>query len=134
MKLTTIGTVIAERKLRLFPHGSVVVRIGKPRKFRGDNNYFCPYEILWPDRRRISYCGGVDAVQALRLAMNIIATDLYTSPIAAKLTWLGQGDLGFPALEAIRDLVPKNKAPRRPSRKMAAKAPTDRVKDRRSRQ
>jgi len=35
MKLTTIGTVIAERNLELAPRGEVMVRIGKPRKFRG---------------------------------------------------------------------------------------------------
>ena len=122
MKLTTIGTVIAERRLKLSPRVEVIVRIGKPRKFRGYDSYFCPYEILWPDRRRISHHGGVDAVQALELAMKMIATDLYTSPHAAKLTWLGRRDLGFPVLEAIRDLVPKDKPLRLPSRKKVAKA------------
>lgn len=133
MKLTTIGTVIAERTLDLAPRSKVVVRIGKPRKFRGDGNYFCLYEILWPGKRRISYCGGVDAIQALELAMSMIATDLYTSPVAAKLTWLGRRDLGFPILKAIRDLVPKDKPLRQPSRKKALKARTDRPEDRRSR-
>ena len=76
MARITIGTVIAERTLDLTPDAKVVVRIGKPRKFRGGGDYFCPFEIRWPDRSRIARAGGVDAVQALDLALKMVATDL----------------------------------------------------------
>lgn len=110
MKLTTVGKVVAERTLDLESGERVIVRIGKPRKFRGNDSYFCPIEVRWPDRARISYSGGVDAMQALHLGLQMIGTRLYTSQEAMRgeLTWLGGRDLGFPVPDIIADMVPKD--------------------------
>jgi hypothetical protein len=51
MKLTSIGTVIARRELMLAGRKKVVVEIGKPRKFRGSPDYYCPYRI-----RTLAHC------------------------------------------------------------------------------
>jgi hypothetical protein len=51
---------------------------------------------------------GVDAVQALDLALKMVGAVLYTHAAwkAARLTWLGGRNLGFPVTDNLRDLVP----------------------------
>ena len=101
------------------------------RKFRDSQDYYCPYEICWPNDRRISYAGGVDSVQALDLALKIVGVILYTSEYgkAGRLRWHEQRDLGFPVTDNCLDLVPKKSmrksvkqtGRRSPSRKMATR-------------
>jgi hypothetical protein len=43
---------------------------------------------------------GYDAVQALRLAFEMIGARLAYPPDAVALTWLGESDLGFPRPKA----------------------------------
>lgn len=117
MKLTSIGTVIARRDLALSGGGKVVVEIGKPRKFRGSPDYFCPFRIRGLGKKVImSMAGGVDAIQALELAFLRIGIALYIAPEAksGKLSWgAGQvkGDLGFPLLDIAADLLPEKVRP-----------------------
>jgi hypothetical protein len=66
-----IGEPIAERKL-IMGSDEVVVTIGKPRPFDDDEDYFCPYSIEHAGQKKVSYAGGMDAVQALQLAMKKI--------------------------------------------------------------
>lgn len=100
MKLTSVGTVIAVRELDLLGGGKATVTIGKPEKFPDADDYYCPYQISGIKRSNVRYAGGVDAVQALELALKMIGADLYTSDEAkaGALSWKGsdKGDLGFP--------------------------------------
>jgi hypothetical protein len=110
MKLRDVGVQIAARVLDL-AGGEVTVVLGKPEKFSGAEDHYCPYQIIGLGNERVRYAGGIDAVQALLLALKMIGADLYTSPEAQakQLTWQGggsHGDLGFPVPETVRDLAP----------------------------
>ena len=68
----------------------------------------CRYEIDWPDDRYESEAWGVDALQAVHMAMQKIAHDLYASPYHKQglLSWPGQGlGYGFPMAQNGRDLL-----------------------------
>jgi hypothetical protein len=111
--MTGIGTVIATRELRLSSRKKVTVEIGKPRKFRGSPDYFCPFRIRGMGDDFLSHRGGVDAIHALEFALVHIGSLLYYSDEAKarKLTWdYGEvdGDLGLPLMEtAKRDVLPE---------------------------
>jgi hypothetical protein len=77
----SIGRVVAVRRLRRRgkPGGSVIVRIGVPRKLRGGWDWGCPVEIRGLDPPHLRYVHGVDAVQALQLGLDYIAIRVATS-------------------------------------------------------
>ncbi len=111
MKPTSLGTIVAERRLRLVDKPPVVISIGKPEPFPDSNGYYCPYRILGLSDGQIRHAGGEDAVQALLLALKRVGADLYTSAEAKAglLTWeagSSKSDLGFPVPDSIRDLAP----------------------------
>ncbi|MBS2033326.1 MAG: hypothetical protein JST54_35965 [Deltaproteobacteria bacterium] len=100
MDLKTIGPVFAERTFDLVgKRQKLVVKIGKPKRFRGGGGFYCPFQFRGGGVNRIRYAGGVDAVQALQLAMERIGVDL--RHFAPPLTWDAgmDGDLGFPTPE-----------------------------------
>jgi hypothetical protein len=103
-----LGEVIATRVLRmtdgeLLSAKEVVVKIGKPVPFPDGRDYFCPYQITGIGDEKIRYSGGIDAVQALQLALIGAGSHLFAlnDSCAARLRWEGDehGDLGFPALD-----------------------------------
>ncbi len=103
MNLQNVGTIIAIRQLDLADGRKVTITIGKPEPFPDDVNYYCPYQIIGIKRDKVRYAGGVDAVQALQLALKMIGADLETSDEARAgvLSWKGgskKSDLGFPQL------------------------------------
>jgi hypothetical protein len=53
---------------------------------------------------------GVDAIQALVLALQTLGVYLYASAEgrAGELTWIGMRDLGLPLSESNRDLAPRS--------------------------
>ncbi len=111
MKVTNLGTVVAERKLVLGDKTSVVVSIGKPEQFEDGNGYYCPYRILGLGDDQVRQASGEDAVQALQLTLKRIGATLYTSQEAKAglLRWeagSSKNDLGFPVPDSIRDLAP----------------------------
>ena len=67
------------------------VRLFAPRA-EGDD-WFCAYEIEWPGAPRVGKIGGVDSVQALLLAMQAVAADLYAGRPAgvSDVYWLEPG-------------------------------------------
>ena len=71
-------------------------------------NWSCRYEIDWPDGRHTMEAWGVDSVQAILLAFQMIGAELYTSDYhqSGQLMFLdpGQG-YGFPVAASIRDLL-----------------------------
>jgi hypothetical protein len=113
MKLTNVGTVIASRVLTVAGRKTVTVLIGKPKKFRGGVDYYCAFQIVGIGDEIVRYSGGVDAVQALQLALMDIGTRLYTSDEAkaGTLSWNAgstKGDLGFPVPNIIGNLLPES--------------------------
>ena len=72
------------------------------------NSWWCRFAIGWPDGELARTAGGVDAIHALEMAMQMIGSELYVSDLhrQARLTWLEPGDgYGFPVPRTIRDLL-----------------------------
>jgi hypothetical protein len=71
-----------------------------------DGTWFCSYEIGWPEGTQTSRAGGVDALQAVFLALQMIGADIYSSSYhksgALFLDEPGQG-YGFPVAVSLRD-------------------------------
>ena len=90
---------IAVRKLSS-GDDEIVVTIGKPELFEDGNDYQCPYTIDYLNKVKCGHASGVDAVQAIQLAMISIGAELkflstkYDNPIS----WFKDvlGDTGFP--------------------------------------
>lgn len=102
-----LGTVIARREFDCDAE-KVLLEIGTPYPVDEGKNWFCPYRITGLGFGRVKRAGGVDSLQAIYLAMQTAATDLYCSDAARKKTlkWLDQRNLGLPVLDAISDLLP----------------------------
>jgi hypothetical protein len=114
MKVKSLGTIIATRKLALRGRYTVTVKIGKPRKYpTPPDDYYCPFQITGLGNNKIRYAAGVDAVQALWLALQMVGGILYTSEAyesGALEQFPGDTskyrDLGFPVAETIRKFYP----------------------------
>ena len=92
--------VIAERQLEYRTADGTVhlhqVRIGRP--VRNNTDWRCDYEIAGPVANRRFYQVGVDAMQALALAITIIPDELHAleRTLGGSFVWLGKSKLGFP--------------------------------------
>jgi hypothetical protein len=100
----TIGEVIAERTYSVSgsPPGSggVIVLLGQPEKLPDSTDYYCPFLIAGLEPAKVRCAYGIDAFQAIQLAMTAIGaflTSLNESE-GSKLRWEGDqdGHLGFP--------------------------------------
>ena len=91
-------TVYVERRLELTDGREVIIRFLQPVQDVGESSYRCEYTIDWPNRQRTFYGFGVDAAQALIIAMCNSHAELLSSPEgkAGALQWLGEHDLGLP--------------------------------------
>jgi hypothetical protein len=101
MHLENVGAVLSERVLDLeTSKGSrqVKVLIGMPRELPDTTDVYCPYQIVGMLGGTVRYTEGVDAAQAIYLAMEAIGTVLAATPEArsGRLTWYGETALGFP--------------------------------------
>jgi hypothetical protein len=104
MELQSVGQVIATRRINTegAKEPVYVVNIGLPQKFPESPDFYCPVEITSSSGKggRIRYSGGIDAIQALQLAMGMIGGVLFrlNEECGGKLRWDGdeKGDLGFP--------------------------------------
>ena len=83
------GAVIAERRLhtRETPPRLVIVSLGRPRKTRGSPDWECPFRIEGAGVNRIEHGFGVDAFQALTMALEGIRYVLDRSGLS--LAWPG---------------------------------------------
>lgn len=100
-----IGTRILHVKSKA---GTAEVPVSLYAPVADDLGWGCRYEIGWPRRTRTSTAWGFDALQAVRLAMQKIASELYASAYhkQGRLAWLGQGGgYGFPITKNGRDLL-----------------------------
>ncbi|HXX19849.1 MAG TPA: hypothetical protein VEJ46_10630 [Candidatus Acidoferrum sp.] len=106
MKLESVGDVIATRELDVISDRGeaqkVQVMMGRPRQLPDHTDYYCPYEIKGGGFRKVMYACGVDAFQALQLAMGTIGVelDVLNKQFGGKLRWEcdAAGGLGFPSL------------------------------------
>ena len=104
MKVESVGEEIASRRFALLRDeqepAEVLVRMGKPQPFPDHQDYYCPYEIKSPLGNRIMAIAGIDAFQAMQLALDTIGVELYViaRDSGGRLVWDGddKGDLGFP--------------------------------------
>jgi hypothetical protein len=107
MKEHELGTVIARR---VFDCGenNVMLEIGAPYPIDKGPDCWCPYRITGMGDGVVKRIGGVDSVQALYLALQMAASDLYCSDAAREkvLQWAGQRNLGLPFPQVVADLVP----------------------------
>lgn len=109
--MTHSASVIARRTLTAKINGGPVaieVRLHRPVKSDANDDWECRYEIEWPHAVRRNVVGGVDSVQALLLAFNLVAVDLHAGqpPGLSGLTWLEPGGgFGFPLPPSLRDLA-----------------------------
>ena len=108
MEEIQLGHIVAKREYELDTHTKVTVLIGQPQPVDDGRTYFCPYQIVGMGQGRVRRAGGADSVQALYLALQRIATDLYTSDEHrdGRLTLDGMRNLGLPVPSSIADLVP----------------------------
>ena len=101
--------IIATRILKLRNGNAereVPIRIFAP--VQEETDWSCRFEVDWPDGTLIRAAIGIDAVQALILALRMIGTQLYASDyhVAGNLAWEAQGlGYGFPVANAFRDLL-----------------------------
>lgn len=105
---------IAMRALDLDNEGKTTIAIGAPFPVDESNEEFwCHYQIVGIGKERIKKGIGIDALQALCMALYNASNDLYFSDEYrdGKLTWEGGmtiADLGFPVsdgmLENVREI------------------------------
>src|SRR5262245_3521257 len=101
--------VIATRILKLRNVNrdiQIPVRIFAPEQ--EDASWSCKFEVDWPDGMVTMSAGGVDAVQALDLALKMIGAQIYASDhhASGNLMWEAPGKgYGFPVGKNIRDLL-----------------------------
>jgi hypothetical protein len=97
------------RKLKLRQSGTerdVAIRVFWPTKDTGA--WDCRWEIDWPDRPRSNSGRGVDAMQALVQALQMVGAEIYCSDEhkSGRLLWEdGWAGYGFPVPGSIRDLL-----------------------------
>lgn len=75
-----IGTVIASREMTfVFANGraeNAYLRIGMPFEAGGGMDWCCPFELGTESNKRLRGIHGIDAVQALDLAMKSLRVDI----------------------------------------------------------
>ena len=102
--------MIASRTLKLRHAGrefDVPVRIFAP-EHQQDGCWLCRYEIDWPDGRKSVTSGGIDSVQALFQALQMIGSELYATNYhkQGKLSLDGStGGYGFPVAASLREML-----------------------------
>ena len=104
--------MIAKRILRLERDHDVfdiAIRIYAPV---GEGRVWsCRYEIDWPEGQQVMSVSGIDSVQAILLAFQMIGADIYTSTYhkSGRLVFEAPGlGYGFPVTESLRHLLVGN--------------------------
>jgi len=110
MKLESVGEVIASREFSLLRKGEkteLVVLMGKPEAFPQGADYYCPYQIKGFGREKVMAIAGIDAFQAIQLALGTIRVELEVigRDSGGQILWEGDeaGYLGFAELRWDRE-------------------------------
>jgi hypothetical protein len=103
-------SIIARRTLQIRSAGGVAsfeARVMQPRRAKSIP-YVCPIEIDWPGEPWHGEAYGVDEIQALVMALQMIGARLYTSSYhqSGHLVWTEQSKgYGFPVPRNLRDML-----------------------------
>ncbi len=84
----------------------VAIRIYQPE--RSETFWVCRYEIDWPEGLRAFKSSGIDALQSLVLALQMIGAEIYSSAYhrEGRLRAYGaEAGYGFPVAKSLRDLL-----------------------------
>lgn len=96
-RMIKLGTIIAQRTLRQrdAPRRRLVVSLGAPRRTPDTEDWECPFQISGAGMRCFQFGRGVDAFQALTVALQGIRYYLDRSEL--ELSWPGilEGQTGF---------------------------------------
>jgi hypothetical protein len=91
--------VVADRVLTATIEGKsfeVIVRFWKPMPHpKGD--WICSYTLIGIGNEKLRYAAGIDAVQALQLAMFAVGAELSGLRKDVELTFLDENHCGFPS-------------------------------------
>ncbi|WP_106337556.1 DUF6968 family protein [Alsobacter soli] len=101
--------IILTHRLRLqSPQGERAIEIAIHQPEPDDRCWTCAYSIGWPDRTRKSQAYGLDALQALVMALQKIGSEIYTSDHHRSGSLRAEGDergYGFPVPQGLKDMV-----------------------------
>src|ERR1700736_1856748 len=101
--------LIATRQLKVHnPDKDLDVEIRLFKPVNDNGSWTRSYEVDWPTGTKESYGAGVDAIQAILLALQKIGIELYTSKYHQNgtLHWVEESaGYGFPVPKTMRDLV-----------------------------
>lgn len=89
------GRVIAEREYRV-GREKILLQIGTPHRASWKTAFYCPVRFVRSGKTEVKRTFGVDAVQALMLAFDIIKVVLETT--SSKISWFAgdrPGDVGI---------------------------------------
>jgi len=99
--------VIASRALKLQQGGKeseIAIRVFAPRKAK--DAWSCQYEIDWPEGTQRTESWGIDSVQSLLVALQMIGSDIYTSSYHKSGNLMFEGlrrGYGFPVPKSLED-------------------------------
>ena len=104
LQLEDVGETIASRELSLLNStgspSEVRVLLGKPKHLPDRDDFYCPYQIKGAGTETVRFTCGIDAFQALLLAIRSLAGDIevLNQALEGNLRWEGdeKGWLGFP--------------------------------------
>lgn len=86
--------------------GVIEINIHKPEP--ATTSWSCRYEIDWPEGRQVRDASGIDALQALVLALQMIGADIYTSAYHREgrlRAYDTDKGYGFPVPTSLRNLL-----------------------------
>jgi hypothetical protein len=98
LKLNSVGDVVARREYYLLNEDhsdeEVIVLIGRPQAFPDARDFYCPYQIIGSGEEGVKASAGVDALQALQLALGTIKCilELINERHNNKLRWRSDND------------------------------------------
>jgi hypothetical protein len=79
---------------------------------RTNQAWTCTYAIDWPDGEKEKTASGIDAMQALMIALQMIGSEIYTSRYQkdGSVTFAGSNGCGFPVPPTLRHLLTQEDA------------------------
>jgi len=93
--------------LRTGDHEVVIaIKIYKPEK--QEKVWACRYEIDWPEGARVFSAVGLDSLQALVLALQMIGAEIYSSDYHREgrlRAYANEKGYGFPVAASLRELL-----------------------------
>jgi hypothetical protein len=110
MQDAILGEVMMSRELNGADGTVITVLIGKPQPFPDGADYFCPWQIVGAGSEKVHRAGGVDSVQAVILALQMIGATLMNAEAmfghAFASTVFDPPTFGFPVPPNLTDLLP----------------------------